>query len=83
MPEVDQRCAEIKEQNENSASYLMLANNLLDIHYKILYNVKDKLATCIEHLLKAPDENKFHWWLCFLKFTICERPELNQGNTWS
>ena len=32
VPEVYQRCAEIKDQNENSASSVRLANNLLEIH---------------------------------------------------
>ena len=59
---MDQRCEEIKDNNENSASYVRLTNNLLEIHYNILDNVKDKLAPFIEHLLKAPDENFFHWW---------------------
>ena len=64
VPEVDHRCAEIKEQNENSASSVRLSNHLIELHYKILENVKDKLAPFIEHLLKAPDENKFHWVFC-------------------
>ena len=62
MPEVDHRCEDIKDQNEKSASSVNLANNPLKIHYKILENVKYKLAPFIEHLLKDPDENKFHWW---------------------
>ena len=61
---MNQRCADIKEQNENSASSVRLANNLLELHYKILENVKDNLAPFIEHPLKSPDENKFHWSLC-------------------
>ena len=64
-PEVDQRCEEIKEQNKNSASSVRLANNLLGIHYNIFYNVKDKLTPFVENLLKAPYENKFHWWFYF------------------
>ena len=32
VPEVYQMCVDIKEQNENSASSVRLANNLLDIH---------------------------------------------------
>ena len=59
-----QRCEEIKEQNENSASSVRLADNLLELHYNILENLKNKLVPFIEHLLKAPDENKFHWWFC-------------------
>ena len=81
VPEVDQRCVDIKDQNENSASYLKLAKNLIEIHYNILENVKDKLASSIEHLIKAPDENTLHWWFCFFKSTIYVRPEGNQGNT--
>ena len=55
VPEVDQRCADIKEQNENSASSVELANNILGVHYNIFDNVKDKLAPFVEHLLKYPD----------------------------
>ena len=55
---------DIKEQNENSASSVRIANNLLDLHYKILDNVKDNLAPFIEHLLKATYEKKYHWWFC-------------------
>ena len=61
MPEVDQRCEYIKDQNENSASSMRLANKLLEFHYNILGIVKYNLEPFIEHLLKAPDENKFHW----------------------
>ena len=61
VPEMDQRCEEIKEQNGNSASSVGLINNLLELHFKILDNVKDKLDPFIEHLLKALDENKFTW----------------------
>ena len=43
---------------------MRLANNLLDLHYKIFGNVKDKMAPFIEHLLKAPHEKKTHWWFC-------------------
>ena len=64
MPEVDHRCEEIKEQNEKSTSSIKLANNLRGLHYNILYNVKYNLAPSIEHLIKAPDENKFHWVFC-------------------
>ena len=59
VPEVDYRCAEIKEKNKNSASFMKLENNLLEVHYKILENLKYKLVPFIEHLLKSPDEKKF------------------------
>ena len=68
MPEVDHRCEEIKEQNEKSTSSIKLANNLRGLHYNILYNVKYNLAPSIEHLIKAPDENKFHWWFCLFLY---------------
>ena len=64
VTEVDQRCEEIKEQNENSASSARLATNLLELHYKILENLKDNTEHLIEHLLKDPDKNTFHWWFC-------------------
>ena len=60
--EADQSCEDIKEQNENAASSVRLANNLLELHYNILDNVKDKLAPFIYHLLKVRYENKFHCW---------------------
>ena len=59
VTELDQSCEEIKEQNENAASSVRLANNLLEIHYNILDNVKDKLAPLIDYLLKVPDEKIF------------------------
>ena len=49
---------------------MRLANNLLEIHYKILENVKDKLAPFIDHIIKAPDEIKFHWWFCLFLYQI-------------
>ena len=61
---MDQRCEKIKYKNENSASSVRLENNLLDLHYNILANLKDKLAPFIGHILKAPYENEFHWWFC-------------------
>ena len=64
VPEVDHRCEDIKEQNENSASSMRLVNNLLEIQYNILENVKDKLAPFIEHLLKDPYDKKIYWWFC-------------------
>ena len=33
VPEVDQMCAEIKDQNEKYASSVRLANNMLEFHY--------------------------------------------------
>ena len=42
---------------------MRLTNNLLEFHYKILDNVKDKMAHFIDHLLKAPDKKK-NWWFC-------------------
>ena len=68
VPEVDQRCEDIKDNNENSASSVRLANNLLELHYSILDNVKYNLAPFIEHLLKDPYENKFHWWFCLFLY---------------
>ena len=59
VTEVYQRCEEIKEKDEKSASSVRLANNLLEIHYNILDNVKDKLAPLIDCLLKVPDEKIF------------------------
>ena len=52
--EVDNRCEEIKGQNEKSVSSARLTNNLLELNYNILENVKDKLDPFIENLLKAP-----------------------------
>ena len=43
---------------------MRLTNNLLEIHYYILNNVKDNLAPFYYHFLKALYENKFHCWLC-------------------
>ena len=65
VTELDQRFAYMREHNDNSASSVRLANNLLEIHYNILDNVKNNLAPFVEHLLKAPDENRFHWWFYF------------------
>ena len=80
VPEVDQRCEDIKDQNENSASSVRLANNLPEMHYKILENGKNNLEPFIEKLLKDPDENKFHLWFFFVfESTILERPEENQA----
>ena len=64
VPEVDLRCADIKEKNEKSSSSVRIINNLLEIHYKILNNVKYNLAPLFDHLLKAPYENFFRWWFC-------------------
>ena len=73
VPEVDQRCADIKEQNENSASSVELANNILGVHYNIFDNVKDKLAPFVEHLLKYPDQKKNYWCFClFLNLRYAE-----------
>ena len=66
VPEADQRCGEIKEKNENSASSVRLANNLLEPHYNILENVKNKLAYFIGQLIKALDGRKIHWWFCLI-----------------
>ena len=66
MPEANQRCEEIKEQNENSASSVRFTNNLLEPHYNILENVKNKLVYFIEQLIKALDERKIHWWFCLI-----------------
>ena len=43
---------------------MRLANNLIEIHYKILDNVKDNMAPFIELLIKAPYERKLHWRFC-------------------
>ena len=59
--EVNLRFEDIKDQNENSALSVRLANNLLGVHYNILENVKDKLDPFIGHLLKATYEKKFQW----------------------
>ena len=64
MTEVDQMCEDVKEQNENSASSVRLSNNLIEIYYKILENVKYKLTPFIEHLLKDPYDKKIYWWFC-------------------
>ena len=58
FPEVDNKCAEIREQNEKSASSVRIANILLEFHCKILESVKDKLAPFIGNILKAPDKEK-------------------------
>ena len=42
---------------------MRLTNNLLEVHYKISEDMKDKLVPLIENLLKAPDEKCFNWWL--------------------
>ena len=65
MPEVYQMCEDIQEQNEKSTSSVRLSNKLLEIHYKILENVKDNMAPFIENLLKATDQKKINWWFCF------------------
>ena len=64
--EANQICGEINEQNENSASSVRFTNNLLEPHYNIFENVKNKLACFIERLIKALDETKIHWWFCLI-----------------
>ena len=81
MPELDLRCEDIKEKNENSASSVRLANNLLEFHYKIWENVKNNLAPFIEYLLKAPYEKIFIVGSVVFGYTICSRPNENQVTT--
>ena len=77
---MDQRCEDIKEYNGNSASSVRLKNNLLEIHYNILENVKNKLAPLIENLLKAPYENTFYWWFCFFWIQYMRKTRGKSGN---
>ena len=37
--EVDQRCAYIKENNENCASSVSFTNNLIELHYTISWRI--------------------------------------------
>ena len=61
---------------------MRIANNLLEIYYNILENLKDKLEPFIENLLKAPDEDKISLVFLFVfGSTICRITEVNQGTT--
>ena len=58
------------------------ANNQLEIHHRILNNVKDNLASFIDPLIKAPEEKKFiGGYVFFLDPRYAERPGENQGTT--
>ena len=56
VPEVEKRHTVINEDKESSPEPIRLTDNLMEMHLKVLENVREKLAPYLERLLRTPNQ---------------------------
>ena len=54
------------EERGNSQDAENVRRNLLEVHSKMWYRVKDKLTSVLVPLLKIPAPTKYHYWFALL-----------------